>query len=147
MNDSDTLHEACASTAQSLARKANAKIRVLLAEDDYMVATVVRLMLENQGYEVVATVKDGQAAVASVSELRPDVVVMDLKMPVMNGLEATRHILEAHPTPVIILSAYDIPEQKARAFEAGAVEYLVKPATEHDFATAIRHALSQLLLT
>jgi signal transduction histidine kinase len=110
---------------------------VLVAEDDALVVEMIRGMLAEQGYEMVGAVGDGRAAIEAVERLQPDVVVMDLSMPEMDGIEATRRIQEHHPTPVVALTAHDEPELVAGASEAGAGAYVVKPADGQELERAI----------
>ena len=122
------------------------KTRVLIAEDDAMVAMVIQYMLEDRGCEVVGIAKDGLSAVESVVELRPDVVVLDLQMPDIDGLEVTRRIMQRCPVPVIALTAHSVSEWGEEAFEAGVVGFLEKPATADQLAAAITAARSSLRL-
>jgi len=117
-------------------------ISVLIAEDDENVASAITGMLQDSGYTVVGQAPDGMEAVALTQSLRPDVVVMDVRMTDMDGIEAARLIYEACPTPVIILTAYDTPELLREASNAGVGMYLVKPTTgpELDRAIAIARA-------
>ncbi len=81
--------------------------RVLLVDDEALIRMGMRVMLRDLGYEVVGEAGDGQQALEKVATLAPDVVIMDIKMPVMDGLEATRRIMAAHPVPIIVLTAYN----------------------------------------
>lgn len=103
------------------------KIRVLIAEDDYLVSSQIREAVEALGHTVVGEAKDGYEAVEMTATLHPDVVLMDLKMPGMDGIEATRRIQETCPTPVIVLTAYQTPELVERVNGAGVGAYLIKP--------------------
>jgi two-component system, NarL family, response regulator LiaR len=128
------------------ARKAEvtAPIRVLLAEDHAVVREGTRQLLErDESIEVVGEAADGQAAVALATELLPDVVLLDLNLPLLNGIDATKEI-RALPNPphVLILSAYDDQDYVHAAMNAGANGYLVKIATIRDIIAAI-HAVSQ----
>ena len=91
------------------------EINVLIVEDDFIVSEAIQKELEYLGYTVVGKSPDGRQAVDMTQSLRPDVVLMDIKMPDMDGLEATQHIYETCPTPVVILTAYDTPDLVAQA--------------------------------
>jgi two-component system, sensor histidine kinase and response regulator len=111
--------------------------RVLIVEDDGVVAELVRQLLVHQGYEVVDVARDGKSALDAVQRLRPDVVVMDLHMPQMGGVEATRQIQEVCPTPVVVLTAHDDLQLTVEAAAAGAGAYLVKPPNDRELLRAI----------
>jgi CheY-like chemotaxis protein len=117
--------------------EAESTTRVLIVEDDAMVAMVVQFMLEDEGYEVVAIAKDGLSAVGLTAELHPDVVLMDLNMPDIDGLEATRRILQCCPIPIIALTGYSKSVWGERASRAGIVDFLEKPTSAHELAAAI----------
>ena len=102
-------------------------LKVLIVDDDMLICDVVRDLLEAAGHTVAGTAHDGQQAIEMVKSLRPDMVFMDIEMPDMNGLEATRQIQEQCPVPVILLTAHDDPELVAQGSRVGAVAYLVKP--------------------
>jgi CheY-like chemotaxis protein len=119
------------------------RTRVLVADDDALVAMVLEQMLENQGYEVVGIAADGLAAVECTVALRPDVVLMDLRMPEIDGIEATRRIMERCPVPVIALTAYGSSGWQAEALDAGMVDFLSKPATAQALGNAIARARSK----
>jgi NarL family two-component system response regulator LiaR len=117
-----------------------ASIRVLLAEDHRIVREGTRQLLEQEGgLVIVGEAEDGQQAVDMTAELLPDVVVMDGRMPVLNGLEATRAIKDRHPgVRVLILSAYESDQYVFPALEAGADGYLLKTSSGQELARAIR---------
>src|ERR687898_3482468 len=100
-------------------------------------------MLEEEGYSVVAEVGDGQQAVDRATELRPDLVILDIQMPVLDGLSAAEQIASARIAPVIVLTAFSQRELVERARDAGAMAYLVKPFTKNDLVPAIEMALSR----
>lgn len=100
-------------------------------------------MLTNLGYLVVGEVGDGQSAVNLARELKPDVVLMDIKMPDMDGIQAAKILTEGHIAPVVLLTAYGQKELVDRAKEAGVVGYMVKPFREADLAPAIEIALAR----
>ena len=118
-------------------------VRVLIAEDDYLVSKLIERLLENIGYTVVGEAADGLEAVEMTQSTRPDVVLMDIKMPVMDGIEATRRIHESCPTPVVMLTAYDRPEMVERSSAAGAGAYLVKPPNVREIERAITIAMAR----
>ena len=111
--------------------------RILVVEDTALVSEMVQGLLKELGYEVVGTATNGKEAIAQTKALRPDVVVMDIEMPVMDGIEATRRIQECCPTPVVMLTAYEQPELVRRAGEAGAGAYVVKPPIARELGRAI----------
>lgn len=112
-------------------------MRVLIAEDETIIRLDVRALLERAGHEVVAEARDGREAVALAAELAPDLIVMDVRMPHMDGIEAAREISRARPVPIVMLTAYAEADLVARASEAGAFGYLVKPFREVDLLPAI----------
>ena len=116
------------------------KITVLLAEDHTIVREGFRKMLELEtGLEVAGEAQDGRQAVALAKRLRPDVVLMDIAMPLLNGLEATRQILKENPAAkVLMLSAHSDDAYVTNATEAGAVGFLLKQTSAHDVCRAIR---------
>ncbi len=118
-------------------------LRILLAEDESMVALSLKTQLENLGYQVIAIARHGREAVELARTLRPDLVVMDIKMPEMDGVEASRQIGKAYFCPIILVTAFSDEELIERASEAGVLAYLVKPVDERDLAPAIHLALSR----
>ena len=116
------------------------QIAVLLAEDHAIVRQGLRLLVEADGdIEIVGDAKTGREAVQLVKDLRPEIVVMDIAMPLLNGLEATRQILKAFPkTKVLILSAHSDPEYVEQVVKAGAMGYLLKQSSGDILAKAIR---------
>ncbi|MCD6290394.1 MAG: response regulator [Anaerolineae bacterium] len=119
------------------------KIRVVIADDESLIRLDLREMLTNLGYLVVGEVGDGRSAVNLARELRPDIVIMDIKMPDMDGIEAAKILTEERIAPVLLLSAYSQQDLVQRAREAGVVGYLVKPIRETDLAPAIEVALAR----
>ncbi len=113
------------------------KGRVLVVDDDGLVAGMVQTLMVQEGYEVVGVVGDGRAALEAVARYQPDIVVMDLQMPEMDGIEATRRIQEICPTPVVVLTAHDDLQLTAEAARAGVGAYLVKPPNGRNLARAI----------
>ncbi|MDA8580192.1 response regulator [Pontimonas sp.] len=120
-----------------------AKRRVVVAEDESLIRIDIVETLEDNGFEVVAEAADGEKAVALVEELRPDLVVMDVKMPLLDGISAAEIINRKHLAPVVLLTAFSQRELVERAAEAGALAYVVKPFTPNDLIPAIEVALSR----
>jgi AmiR/NasT family two-component response regulator len=118
-------------------------IKVLIAEDEALIRLDLKEMLEEEGYSVVAEVGDGQQAVDRAQELRPDLVILDIQMPVLDGLAAAEQIASARIAPVIVLTAFSQRELVERARDAGAMAYLVKPFDQTDLVPAIEMAVSR----
>jgi signal transduction histidine kinase len=116
---------------------------VLIVEDNPLVGEMIKGLLEEAGYTVVGEAADGFEAVEMTQSLRPDVVLMDIKMPGMDGIEATRLIYERCPTPVVMLTAYDTPEMVEEASAAGAGAYLIKPPNAREIEHAITIAMAR----
>ncbi len=114
--------------------------RVLIAEDEALIRLDLKEMLEEEGYAVVAEVGDGQQAVEQAEALRPDLVILDIQMPVLDGLSAAERIAGARIAPVIVLTAFSQRELVERARDAGAMAYLVKPFSKNDLVPAIEVA-------
>ena len=117
--------------------------RVLIADDESIIRMDLREMLTSLGYLVVGEAGDGTSAVNLARELRPDVVIMDIKMPGLDGIEAARILTQEKIAPVLLLTAYSQRELVERAKEAGVVGYLVKPFRESDLGPAIEIALAR----
>ena len=117
--------------------------RVVVAEDETLIRMDIVEVLREAGYDVVGEAADGEAAVALVTELKPDFVVMDVKMPKMDGLTAAEKIGKDRIAPVVMLTAFSQPELVERAADAGAVAYVVKPFTPERLLPAIAVALSR----
>ncbi len=117
--------------------------RVLIAEDEALIRLDLAEMLAEEGYEVVGEAGDGETAVRLAHELRPDLVILDIKMPVMDGLAAAEKIAEAHLAPVLILTAFSQRDLVERARAVGAMAYLVKPFQKSDLVPAIEIAVSR----
>ena len=116
------------------------RVRILIAEDETLIRLDLRKLLEGAGFEVCAEARDGVEAVELAREVEPDVAVLDVKMPRLDGIEAARRILEERPIPIVMLTAYGQDELVSRAVEAGVFGYLVKPFRESDLLPAIRTA-------
>ncbi|MBN1641991.1 MAG: response regulator [Anaerolineae bacterium] len=119
------------------------RTRVIIADDESLVRVDLREALTELGYLVVGEVGDGASAVSMARELDPDVLVMDIKMPGMDGIEAARILTEEKIAPVILLTAYSQRDLIERAKESGVVGYLVKPFRETDLTPAIELALAR----
>ena len=114
--------------------------RVLVAEDETLIRLDLKGLLEAAGFEVCAEARDGEEAVELARETEPDVALLDVKMPRLDGIEAARRILDERPIPIVMLTAYGQDELVSRAVEAGVFGYLVKPFREQDLLPAIRAA-------
>jgi response regulator NasT len=117
--------------------------RVVIAEDEALIRLDLKEMLEEDGYVVAGEAADGELAVKLATELRPDLVIMDIKMPGLDGISAAERISAERIAPVVILTAFSQRELVQRASEAGAMAYLVKPFTRADLVPAIEVAVSR----
>jgi len=117
--------------------------RVIVADDESVIRMDLREMLGNLGYLVVGEVGDGRSAVNLARELKPDIVIMDIKMPDIDGIDAAKILTEERIAPVILLTAYSQKDLVERAKAAGVVGYMVKPFREADLAPAIEVALAR----
>jgi AmiR/NasT family two-component response regulator len=117
--------------------------RVLLAEDETVSRMDLHGLLTLRGYDVVGEAGDGQAAVAMARELRPDIAILDIEMPEMDGIEAAKIMWEERICPVLLLTAYSQRELVERARDAGVMGYLVKPFLENEVTPAIEVALAR----
>ena len=116
------------------------RLRILVAEDETIIRLDLKETLERAGFDVCAEARDGEEAVALARAEHPDLAVLDVKMPRLDGIEAARRILAERPLPIVMLTAYGQDELVARAVEAGVFGYLVKPFREDDLLPAIRAA-------
>ncbi|MDP9792049.1 response regulator NasT [Catenuloplanes nepalensis] len=117
--------------------------RVLIAEDEALIRLDLAEMLVEEGYDVVGEAGDGETAVRLAGELKPDLVILDIKMPIMDGLAAAERIAGDRIAPIIILTAFSQRDLVERARAAGAMAYLVKPFQKSDLVPAIEIALSR----
>ena len=115
-------------------------MRILVAEDETIIRLDLKEMLARAGYDVCAEARDGEEAVALARSEHPDLAIMDVKMPKVDGIEAARRILDERPIPIVMLTAYGQEELVSRAVEAGVFGYLVKPFREQDLLPAIATA-------
>jgi two-component system, response regulator PdtaR len=118
-------------------------LRVLVAEDESLIRLDLVEMLREEGYDVCGEAGDGQTAVELAERLRPDLVVLDVKMPVLDGLSAAEQIVRARIAPVVILTAFSQRDLVERAREAGAMAYLVKPFQKKDLLPTVEMAVSR----
>jgi AmiR/NasT family two-component response regulator len=119
------------------------RARVVIAEDEALIRMDLAEMLAEEGYDVVGQAADGARAVELAEELRPDLVLLDVKMPVLDGITAAERIAQKRIAPVVILTAFSQRELVDRARQAGAMAYLVKPFTRADLVPAIEIAVSR----
>lgn len=117
--------------------------RVLIAEDEALIRLDLAEMLREEGYDIVGQAGDGQEAVELAEQLQPDLVIMDVKMPRRDGIDAASEIAGKRIAPIVVLTAFSQRELVERARDAGAMAYLVKPFTVTDLIPAIELALSR----
>src|ERR1700737_3054974 len=117
--------------------------RVLVAEDEALIRLDLAEMLREEGYEVVGEAGDGQEAVDLADSLKPDLVIMDVKMPRRDGIDAASEIASKRIAPIVVLTAFSQRELVERARDAGAMAYLVKPFSATDLIPAIEVAVSR----
>ena len=115
-------------------------MRILIAEDETIIRLDLKSILERAGFDVCAEARDGIEAVELAASEHPDLAILDVKMPRLDGIEAARRILADRPIPIVVLTAYGQDELVARAVEAGVFGYLVKPFREEDLLPAIAAA-------
>ena len=118
-------------------------LRVLIAEDSDSMSVIIQRQLEKVGHIVVDRASNGQQAIEMVESQQPDVVLMDIEMPKMDGLEATRLIQEKVPRPVVLLTAYDDPEMVIKASQVGAGAYLLKPPSAEEMERTMIIAIAR----
>ena len=117
--------------------------RVVIAEDEALIRMDLAEMLAEEGYDVLAAVEDGEQAVARTEELRPDLVILDVKMPRLDGIAAAQRIASQRIAPVVMLTAFSQRDLVESARDAGAMAYLVKPFGKSDLLPAIEMAVSR----
>ena len=119
------------------------KLSVLVVEDERLVRESIVVFLESLGYSIAGEAENGIEGLKKVKELEPDLVIMDIKMPEMDGIEAAKRIQETRTTPVVLLTAYESDDMITQASEAGVVSYLMKPPTAPDIHRAISIAMAR----
>jgi two-component system, response regulator PdtaR len=124
-------------------RVSETPFRVVIAEDEALIRLDLKEMLEEDGYVVAGEAGDGETAVKLTESLKPDLVIMDIKMPGLDGISAAERITADHLAPVVILTAFSQRELVMRARDAGAMAFLVKPFTKADLVPAIEIAVSR----
>jgi AmiR/NasT family two-component response regulator len=117
--------------------------KVVIAEDEAIIRLDLKEMLEEEGFEVVGEAADGDAAIRLAHEENPDLVIMDIKMPGLDGLSAAEHIVSEDLSAVLVLTAFSQRDLVRRAADAGAIGYLVKPFQKSDLVPAIEVALAR----
>jgi AmiR/NasT family two-component response regulator len=117
--------------------------RVVIAEDEALIRLDLKEMLEEEGYSVVGEAGDGETAVKLAEEHHPDLVILDVKMPILDGISAAERIAKERLAPVLMLTAFSQRELVERARDAGAMAYLVKPFSKSDLVPAIEMAVSR----
>jgi response regulator NasT len=117
--------------------------RVVIAEDEVLIRMDLKEMLTEEGYDVVGEAGDGQEAIRLAEEHRPDLVILDVKMPILDGIAAAEHVARERIAPVVMLTAFSQRELVERARDAGAMAYLVKPFNSTDLVPAIELAVSR----
>jgi len=132
-------------TATDATHDATAAVRILVAEDEALIRLDLAEMLAEAGYDVVGQAGNGEQAVEMARELTPDLVIMDIKMPVMDGISAAEQIGKDRIAPVVMLTAFSQQELVERARDAGVMAYIVKPFTASDLTPAIDIARSRWL--
>jgi response regulator NasT len=132
-----------AAPRQTTAEASAVAHRVLIAEDEALIRMDLAEMLREEGYEVVGEASDGEDAVLLARELKPSLVIMDIKMPKVDGITAAGTIVEERIAPVVMLTAFSQRELIEQARDAGALAYLVKPFAAHELVPAIELAVSR----
>lgn len=117
--------------------------RIVIAEDETLIRLDVERLLGAAGFDVVGVARDGAEAVALTRELQPELVLLDVKMPGLDGVEAARQILAERRVPIVLLTAYGYGELIARAVDAGVAGFVVKPFEERALLDALRRALTE----
>ena len=120
-----------------------AKVRVLICEDEGLTALRLQASLTKLGYEVVGAARDGEEAVQKAADLKPDAILMDIRMPKLDGIAATEQIMRARPAAIVMVSAFNERDLVDAAVRAGASGYLVKPVSDDQIEPALQVALSR----
>jgi two-component system, response regulator PdtaR len=121
----------------------DSKVRVLVAEDDVAMARTIQLILDHAGYEHIGLAVNGQEVVDLATELAPDVILMDIQMPVMDGLDAAKIIQENRPTPIVVLTGYETRSLVEKARDSGILAYITKPPDAGKLDQAITIAMAR----
>ena len=116
-------------------------LKAVIAEDEQLTRTIIRARLEKLGHDVVAEACDGQQAIEAARLHHPDVIIMDIKMPNMDGIEAARSIMQERPTAILFLSSFNEQELVEQAGDTGALAYLMKPFRKEDLGPALEMAV------
>lgn len=119
------------------------KVRVLVCEDEGLTALRLQKALVRMGYEVVGEARDGEEAIAAAARLKPDAILMDIRMPRVDGIAATERIMRERPTAIVMITAFNERELVEAALRAGASGYLVKPVSDEQIEPALQVALSR----
>jgi response regulator NasT len=119
------------------------KVRVLICEDEGLTALRLQATIKKLGYEVAGEARDGEEAVAAAARLKPDAILMDIRMPKLDGISATEQIMKARPTAIVMITAYNERELVDAALRAGASGYLVKPVSDEQIEPALKVALNR----
>jgi two-component system, response regulator PdtaR len=122
-----------------------AKARILICEDEGLPALQLRTSLKKLGYEVVGEARDGEEAVAAAARLQPDAILMDIRMPRLDGIQATERIMATRPTAIVMITAFSEREMVQAALDAGASGYLVKPVSDEQIDPALTVALNRFV--
>jgi len=118
-------------------------LRILICEDEGLTSLRLRKELSSLGYKIVGEAKDGRESISLAKKVRPDVILMDIRLPKLNGIEATKRIMEDNPTAIIMLTAYSNDNFIEEAIAAGASAYLVKPVDSEQLLPTIELAASR----
>ena len=137
-----TLHRAIAPGLRSEG-DSGVSLRVIVAEDETIIRMDLTERLQASGYQVVGEAGDGESAVKMARELRPDVVVMDIRMPEMDGIEAARRLTDERIAPVVLVTSYSDRHLISQALEAGAINYVLKPLRDNELEAALEVAMSR----
>ncbi|MBI3965909.1 MAG: response regulator [Chloroflexi bacterium] len=119
------------------------RLRLLIADDESIRLLNLKMQLESLGFEVIGEANDGLEAVDLAKRVRPDLIIMDIRMPNMDGIEAAKEITALQPVPIILITAFNERELAERASEAGIFGYLMKPVSENDLLPAIMLAMTR----
>ena len=119
------------------------KLRVLIVEDEYLVLMGLKSAVEELGHEVVGEANDGELAIQAARELKPDIVLMDIKMPALDGINAAYYIQKERPVPIVIISGYAEADLVEKASSEGVMGYLVKPVSKKELEPVLSVAVSR----